>query len=39
MLRYSVAPERFEDMPPVFVWHGGEDTSVPPENSLLLAIA
>lgn len=23
--------------PPTFLWHGGEDTSVPPENSLLLA--
>ncbi len=27
------------DMPPVFLWHGGEDTSVPPENSLLMAMA
>lgn len=26
------------DFPPVFLWHGGEDTSVPPENSLLLAV-
>lgn len=24
--------------PPVFMWHGGQDTSVPPENSLLLAV-
>ena len=23
--------------PPTFLWHGGEDDSVPPENSLLLA--
>lgn len=23
--------------PPSFIWHGGEDTSVPPENSLMLA--
>lgn len=27
------------DMPPTFIWHGGEDVSVPPENSLLLAMA
>lgn len=26
------------DFPPVFLWHGGDDTSVPPENSLLLAV-
>ena len=26
------------DFPPVFLWHGGGDTSVPPENSLLLAV-
>ncbi|MDE7244433.1 MAG: alpha/beta hydrolase [Oscillospiraceae bacterium] len=26
------------DFPPAFLWHGGEDTSVPPENSLLLAV-
>ncbi|MBQ9824630.1 MAG: alpha/beta hydrolase [Solobacterium sp.] len=26
------------DFPPAFMWHGGEDTSVPPENSLMLAI-
>jgi acetyl esterase/lipase len=26
------------DFPPCFLWHGGEDTSVPPENSLLLAV-
>lgn len=25
--------------PPTFLWHGGEDDSVPPENSLLLATA
>lgn len=24
--------------PPTFMWHGGEDGSVPPENSLLLAV-
>lgn len=24
--------------PPTFLWHGGEDTSVPPENSLTLAV-
>lgn len=24
--------------PPTFLWHGGEDDSVPPENSLLLAV-
>lgn len=27
------------DFPPVFIWHGGEDHSVPPENSLMLAAA
>jgi len=26
------------DFPPTFLWHGGEDTSVPPENSLMLAV-
>ena len=26
------------DFPPTFLWHGGEDASVPPENSLLLAV-
>lgn len=26
------------DFPPTFMWHGGEDSSVPPENSLLLAV-
>ena len=26
------------DFPPTFLWHGGGDTSVPPENSLLLAV-
>ena len=25
------------DFPPAFLWHGGEDASVPPENSLRLA--
>jgi len=24
--------------PPTFMWHGGEDSSVPPENSLMLAV-
>ena len=24
--------------PPAFLWHGGEDASVPPENSLMLAV-
>lgn len=27
------------DFPPTFMWHGGEDESVPPENSLFLAAA
>lgn len=27
------------DFPPSFLWHGGEDASVPPENSLFLAAA
>ncbi|MCR5794632.1 MAG: alpha/beta hydrolase [Solobacterium sp.] len=27
-----------ESFPPTFMWHGGEDTSVPPENSLMLAV-
>lgn len=27
------------DFPPAFLWHGGADESVPPENSLLLALA
>lgn len=35
----SIERQINEDTPPVFVWHGGEDTCVPPENSLLLAIA
>ena len=35
----SIEEQVNEDMPPVFVWHGGEDQSVPLENSLLLAIA
>ena len=26
------------DFPPTFLWHGGQDSSVPPENSLLLAV-
>lgn len=26
------------NFPPTFLWHGGEDESVPPENSLLLAV-
>lgn len=26
------------DFPPCFLWHGGEDASVPPENSLMLAL-
>ena len=26
------------DFQPTFLWHGGEDESVPPENSLLLAV-
>ena len=26
------------DFPPAFLWHGGEDDCVPPENSLLLAV-
>lgn len=26
------------DFPPTFLWHGGGDSSVPPENSLLLAV-
>ncbi len=26
------------DFPPTFLWHGGQDESVPPENSLLLAV-
>lgn len=26
------------DFPPVFLWHGGGDASVPPENSLRLAV-
>lgn len=27
-----------EAFPPTFMWHGGEDVVVPPENSLLLAV-
>ena len=27
-----------ENFPPTFLWHGGGDASVPPENSLLLAV-
>ncbi len=26
------------DFPPTFMWHGGHDDSVPPENSLMLAV-
>ncbi len=26
------------DFPPTFMWHSGEDASVPPENSLFLAV-
>lgn len=26
------------DFPPAFLWHGGDDDTVPPENSLLLAV-
>jgi len=33
-------PDRVtERFPPTFLWHGGQDESVPPENSLLLALA
>lgn len=35
----SIETQVNADMPPVFLWHGGEDISVPPENSLLLAMA
>lgn len=35
----SIEKQVNADMPPVFLWHGGEDASVPPENSLLLAMA
>lgn len=35
----SIEKQVNADMPPVFLWHGGEDLSVPPENSLLLAMA
>lgn len=35
----SIEKQVNADMPPVFIWHGGEDVSVPPENSLLLAMA
>jgi len=32
-------PDRVtESFPPVFLWHGGSDTSVPPENSMMLAV-
>ena len=27
------------NFPPTFLWHGGADDCVPPENSLLLAVA
>lgn len=35
----SIEKQVNKDMPPVFVWHGGEDVDVPPENSLLLTVA
>lgn len=35
----SIEKQVNADMPPVFLWHGGEDATVPPENSLLLAMA
>ena len=35
----SIEKQVNRDMPPTFIWHGGEDVSVPPENSLLLAMA
>lgn len=35
----SIEKQVNADMPPVFLWHGGEDACVPPENSLLLAMA
>lgn len=35
----SIEKQVNADMPPTFLWHGGEDASVPPENSLLLAMA
>lgn len=35
----SIEKQVNADMPPTFIWHGGEDVSVPPENSLLLAMA
>lgn len=35
----SIEKQVNPDMPPTFIWHGGEDAAVPPENSLLLAMA
>jgi acetyl esterase/lipase len=35
----SIEKQVNADLPPCFLWHGGEDTSVPPENSLLFAMA
>lgn len=35
----SIEKQVNPDMPPAFIWHGGEDSAVPPENSLLLALA
>lgn len=37
--QYSLEMRVNRDVPPVFLWHGGADTSVPPENSLLFALA
>lgn len=36
---FSLEHRITSSFPPTFLWHGGEDTSVPPENSLLLALA
>ena len=38
MDRMNLQKHVTSDFPPVFMWHGGEDTSVPPENSLMLAV-
>lgn len=39
MLRKMHLPDQVTpDFPPTFLWHGGQDTSVPPENSLMLAV-
>lgn len=35
----SIEKQVNADVPPVFLWHGGGDLSVPPENSLLFAMA